>query len=247
MWYLTPLHFFVMTLATTVAFVLISFWVAFGKQLRAYNVVRWWCRFLHFITLTRCRVQGLENIPKGPYLIISNHSSHLDGPALIVTMPDPVYFVIKKGLALIPVWGWTATRIGFISIDRSRSKAAQETLRCAVATIREGRHVLVFAEGTRSLDDRLQKFKKGGFHLAIEAGVPILPVAINGSRLLLPKGAPASKSGTVSVVIGVPIETEGLAKEDLPDVMARTREAILAGRRFDPDFIDDEDPGPHDN
>lgn len=238
MWYIAPLQCFVMMLVTTVAFTLIAFWVALGRELTAYNVVRWWCRVFHVITLTEYEIQGLENIPKGPYLIISNHSSHLDGPGLIVLLPDPIYFVIKKGLAQIPVWGWAATRIGFISIDRSRSKSAQKKLRRAVSTIREGRHILVFAEGTRSPDHRLHRFKKGGFHMAIEAGVPILPVAINNSRRLLPKGAPSPKPGTVSVVVGAPIETEGLGKDDLPDVMVRTREAILAGRRLDPDFVE---------
>lgn len=238
MWYIAPLQWFVMALATTVAFVLIAFWVALGRQVTAFNVVRWWCRVLHVITFTRYEVQGLENVPKGPYLIISNHSSHLDGPGLIALLPDPIYFVIKKSLAQIPVWGWAATRIGFISIDRSRSKSAQKKLSRAVSTIREGRHILVFAEGTRSPDHRLHRFKKGGFHMAVEAGVPILPVAINGSRRLLPKGAPSPKPGMVSVVVGAPIETEGLTKDDLPDLIARTRESIVAARRLDPDFIE---------
>ncbi len=239
MWYLAPFQFLVMMLAKSVAFVLIAFWVGFKRQLKAYSVVRWWCRVFHVITATRYEVQGLENVPEGPYLVISNHSSHLDGPGLIVTLPDPIYFVIKKGLAQVPVWGWTATRIGFISIDRSRSQAAKKTLKRAVTTIREGRHILVCAEGTRSPDHRLHRFKKGGFHMAIEAGVPILPVAINGSRRLLPKGRPSPKSGVVTVVVGAPIETDGLRKKDLPVLMARTREAILAGRRLDPDFIDE--------
>ena len=245
MWYLAPLQQIVMWLATVVAFVLISFWVAMDKQLKAYEVVRWWCRVLHRVTFTRYEAQGLENVPTGPYLIISNHSSHLDGPGLIATLPDPIYFVIKKGLAQIPVWGWTATRIGFIAIDRSRSKAAQEKLRGALSKIREGKHILVFAEGTRSTDHRLQPFKKGGFHLAIEAGVPILPVAINGSRRLMPKGALSSIPGTVRFVVGAPIETEGLTKEDLPKLMEQTREVVLSGRRLDPDFIDDDDSRPH--
>ena len=239
MWYLALFQYSVMMLATLPAFVLITFWVVLGRQLKAYAVVRWWCRLLHRVTATRYEVQGLDNVPEGPYLVISNHSSHLDGPGLIATLPDPIYFVIKKGLAQIPVWGWTATRIGFISIDRSRSREARETLHRAVATIREGRHILVFAEGTRSPDHRLQRFKKGGFHMAIDAGVPILPVAVNGSHRLMPKGRPSSKSGLVTVVIGAPIETEGLGKEDLPALMERTRDAVLAGRRLDPDFIDD--------
>lgn len=238
MWYFVPLQYFVMALATSVVFVLITFWVVSGRQLKAYAVVRWWCRILHFVTATRYDVQGLSNVPEGPYLVISNHSSHLDGPGLIATLPDPIYFVIKKSLAQIPVWGWTATRIGFISIDRSRSRKARETLNREVSKIREGRHILVFAEGTRSHDHRLHRFKKGGFHMAIDAGVPILPVAVNGSRRLMPKGRLSPKPGLVTVVIGAPIETEGFGKEGLSEVMARTREAILAGRRLDPDFVD---------
>lgn len=240
MWYLAPLQQVVMWLTTAIVFVLISFWVALGKQLKAYDVVRWWCRVLHVVTFTKYEAVGLDKIPDGPYLIISNHSSHLDGPGLIATLPDPIYFVIKKGLAQIPVWGWTATRIGFIAIDRSRSKEARETLKNAVSLIQKGRHILVFAEGTRSADHALKPFKKGGFHMAIEAGVPILPVAINGSRRLMPKGAPAPHAGTVKIVIGAPIPTEGLSKDDLQNLMQRTRESILAGRRLDPDFIDDD-------
>jgi len=240
MWFLAPFQFLIMALVTVVVSWLIFFWSSLGMQLKAYEVVRWWCRILHWITATRYEIQGLENVPEGPYLVISNHSSHLDGPGLIVTLPDPIYFVIKKSLAQIPVWGWTARRVGFIAIDRSRTKEAQEALKGVVSKVHEGLHVLVFAEGTRSPDLRLQRFKKGGFHLAIDAGVPILPVAINGSGTLLPKGAPSPKPGTVHVVVGAPISTEGVEKDDLLDLMAQTREAILRGRRLDPDFVDDE-------
>ncbi len=239
MWIFLPFQWLIMALATVAAFILITFWVLLGRQVKAYGVVRWWCRLFHTITATRYEVQGLENVPKGPYIVISNHSSHLDGPGLIVTLPDPIYFVIKKSLSRIPIWGWTATRIGFISVDRSNSIAARETLRRAVSTIREGRHILVFAEGTRASDHRLHRFKKGGFHMAIDAGVPILPVAINGSRRLLPRGHPSPKAGTVTIVVGAPIRTDGLGKEALAEVMAETRDAIRAGRRLDPDFVDD--------
>ncbi len=241
MWFLAPLQFLVMVLVTLVVGAVIFFWSSIGRQLKAYDTVRLWCRILHLVTATRYEIEGLENVPKGPYLVISNHSSHLDGPGLIVTLPDPLYFVIKKSLTQIPVWGWTAKRVGFIAIDRSRTKEARDALKRAVSTVREGRHILVFAEGTRSRDFRLHRFKKGGFHMAIDAGVPILPVAINGSGTLMPRGAPSPKPGTVHIVVGAPISTEGLGKDDLESLMAQTRDAILQGRRLDPDFIDDED------
>ena len=121
-------------------------------------------------------------MPAGPYLIVSNHASHLDGPALARALPDPIFFVIKKELTRIPLWGQAAVKVGFIAIDRSDTDQARLEMQQAIGDIRAGQHVLVFAEGTRSPDGHLQPFKKGGFHLAIDAQVPVLPVAINGSH-----------------------------------------------------------------
>ncbi len=239
MWILLPFQVLVMTLGTCAAALWIPFWTTLQRPERAYRIVYWWSRLLHLVTLTHYEVRGVENVPDGPYLIISSHSSHLDGPGLIVTLPHPIYFVIKKELAQIPIWGWAARSIGFVVIDRARSAEARKRLRKALALIREGRRVLVFPEGTRSPDHRLHRFKKGGFHLAIDADVPILPVAINGSRRLLPKGSIVARPGTVTVIVGKPIPTDGLTKDDLPELMEQTRNAILEGRRLDPDFIDD--------
>ena len=108
----------------------------------------------------------------------------------------------------------------------------------AVEAIREGRRILVFPEGTRSSDGRLQAFKKGGFHLAVDAQVPILPVAVNGSRKLLRKGEFVISPGVIEVVVCQPIVTRGLDSGDVPGLMARTREAILEARTRDPDFPD---------
>jgi 1-acyl-sn-glycerol-3-phosphate acyltransferase len=208
-----------------------------GRRRAAYQPVRLWARLLHLITGVRYRVQGLENVPtSGPYIVISNHCSHLDGPTAVLALPDPVYFVIKRELARIPLWGYTVLKLGFISVDRSDSEQARTEMSRAVETIRSGRRILVFAEGTRSPDGHLQPFKKGGFHLAIDAQVPILPVTINGSHTLFPKGAPAVRPGTLDVVIGEPIPTTGLGKEDLEDLISRTHQAILTARRLDPDF-----------
>jgi 1-acyl-sn-glycerol-3-phosphate acyltransferase len=210
-----------------------------GIQRWVYPMVRSWCRTVQTSALLRHRIRGRENIPDGPFMIIANHSSHLDGPALIVTMGIDIHFVIKKELAEVPLWGAAAMRAGFIAIDRSRSAEAQRTMAEAIESISRGRHVLVFPEGTRSPDHRLQPFKKGGFHLAIEAQVPILPVAINGSHALFPKGAMYARPGTVEVVVCQPIPTHGVTRDELPALMQRVRDAIREGRRLDPDFIDE--------
>ncbi len=207
----------------------------------AFGQVRAFARALHLATGVRPRGHALENVPaNGSYVIISNHSSHLDGPCLAAVLPHPAYFVIKKELARIPLWGNAAVKIGFIAIDRSNSQQARVEMQRAIETIRSGRRVIVFAEGTRSPDGRLQQFKKGGFHIAIDAQVPILPIAINGSHTLFPKGGKVVKSGVVDVIVCEPIQTEGLTKNDIPALVEQARNAILAKRRLDPDFTDSE-------
>jgi 1-acyl-sn-glycerol-3-phosphate acyltransferase len=204
-----------------------------------YDMVRLWCRILHLVTRVRFRVQGLENVPaEGSYVVISNHCSHLDGPTLIRALPHPIYFVIKRELTRIPLWGQAVVKVGFIAIDRTDSDKARRQLRRAVDAVRYGRRVLVFAEGTRSRSDSMLPFKKGGFHLAVDAQVPILPVAVNGSRRLLPKGQAGARPGLIDVVVGTPIPTNGAGKDQVPELLDRTRAAITAMRRQDPAFPD---------
>jgi 1-acyl-sn-glycerol-3-phosphate acyltransferase len=210
-----------------------------GLGRASYAQVRIWAWVLHAATGVRSRGTGLDNVPAtGSYVVVSSHTSHLDGPAIAHVLPHPVYFVIKKELARIPLWGHAAVKIGFIAVDRSDSEQARREMARAVDTIRAGRRVLIFPEGTRSRDGRLQAFKKGGFHLAIDAQVPVLPVAVNGSHRLFPKGAAAIRAGQLEVAVGPPIATTGLTKDDVGALLERTREAILALRRRDPDFVE---------
>jgi 1-acyl-sn-glycerol-3-phosphate acyltransferase len=205
----------------------------------AYVPVRIWAWTLLAITGVRYRVQGLENVPpSGSYVVISNHCSHLDGPTIALALPHPVYFVIKQELARIPLWGSATRMLGFIAVNRSDSAQARAEMAQAVATVRDGRRILVFAEGTRSPDGRLQPLKKGGFHLAIDAQVPILPVAVNGSHALFPKAGSVVHPGTMDVIVGRAIPTSGLGKEHLDELIEATRHQILTARRRDPGFID---------
>lgn len=210
-----------------------------GRREQAYALVRLWCRVLHLITGVRYRIHGLDNVPAGgSYVVISNHCSHLDGPTLIRALPHPVYFVIKRELARIPLWGRAVVMLGFIPVDRADSEGARAQMAATVDVVRNGRRVLVFAEGTRSPTDSMLPFKKGGFHLAVDAGVPILPVAVNGSRRLLPKGQLGARPGTVDVVVGEPILTTDRTTEDIPDLVDTTRHAVAHLRRLDPEFPD---------
>jgi 1-acyl-sn-glycerol-3-phosphate acyltransferase len=204
----------------------------------AFLCVRAWCWGLHAITGVRFTTTGLENVPREePYVVMSNHCSHLDGPTLIRALPHPVYFVIKTELEKIPLWGYAVVKLGFISVDRSDSARARQKMQTAVEAIRSGRRVVVFAEGTRSRTGELLPFKKGGFHLAIDSGVPILPVAVNHSWRLLPKGTLGARPGRLQVAIGTPIPTRSMEKVNLEDLVLQTRAAIVDLRCTDPDFV----------
>lgn len=208
-----------------------------GWRRAAYLPVRCWAWTALVTTGVRCHGHGLEHVPAaGPYVVIANHCSHLDSPCLVRALPHPVYFVVKRELTRIPLFGPTLVKLGFIIVDRSNTEEARRRMAEAVDLIREGRRVLVFAEGTRSRDGRLQSFKKGGFHLAIEARVPVLPVAVNGSRRLLPKGRLEARPGAVDVIVCEPIATAGLDREQVDELVERTHRAILEQRRLDPDY-----------
>ena len=238
-WILAGFQYTVGVLATLVCAPTAILFAMLGVERATYAPVKVWAWVLHASTGVRTRATGLANVPAaGSYVVISSHTSHLDGPAIALALPHPVYFVIKKELAQIPLWGHAALKIGFIAVDRSDSEQARREMARAIDTIRAGRRVLVFPEGTRSPDGHLQAFKKGGFHLAVDAQVPILPVAVNGSHRLFPKGAPATRAGQLEVAVGPPIATTGLTKDDVEALLERTREVILNLRRRDPDFVE---------
>jgi 1-acyl-sn-glycerol-3-phosphate acyltransferase len=232
-----PLQYLALALATFVCAPVILWRSLRGRRREAYEPVWWWARLLITGSGITTNVRGLEQVPEGGrYVVLSNHCSHLDGPVLVLALPDPVYFVIKRELARIPIWGPATLRVGFIAIDRGDTAQARAELARAVEAVRGGRTVLVFPEGTRSPDGRLQGFKKGGFHLAVDAQVPILPVTVNGSAALLPKGAKAPRPGHVDVIVHPPIPTAGLGPDDVPDLIDRTWHAIESGRREDPAY-----------
>ena len=241
MWWRIPLEILTAGLGTLLAAISLGLMSLTGLSRHSPVVVRSWCRALFFVSGLRLKVEGRENIPNGPFLIICNHSSHIDGPAVVIALPVGVYFVIKKELAEIPVWGFAAKKAGFIAIDRGKSQEAQAALNAAVDSIRAGKHVLIFPEGTRAHDDSMARFKKGGFHLAIQGEVPILPVAINRSRSLLPRGRSFPCTGLVKVCIGTPISTVGRGRETVSELLAETRRALIDLRQRDPDFILPED------
>jgi 1-acyl-sn-glycerol-3-phosphate acyltransferase len=177
-----------------------------------------------------------------PYVFMPNHLSSIDIWAVFSAVPRPVRFIAKKQLGAIPLFGWAMRAGRFIFIDRQNPASARRTIEEAARRIRSGDSVVIFPEGTRSRDGRLGPFKKGGFHLAINSGAAIVPVAIHGSRPLMPRGSMLIRPGEVTVEFGEPIATEGLDDKDRNALVARVHGRIAemlgepaAPRPRDPD------------
>jgi 1-acyl-sn-glycerol-3-phosphate acyltransferase len=175
----------------------------------------WWSRFIFWFFGMKVSVKGYENLdPKKPYIFVSNHASMFDIPTVFVALKGNVNIVFKKELSYVPIWGW-ALRFGhFIMIDRSNPREAMASIKRAAQSIREGSSVILFPEGTRTLDGKLQSFKRGAFSLAAKAGVPVVPLTINGTFTIMPKGSYHIKPANISVVLGKPISTSGLDGRD---------------------------------
>ncbi len=182
------------------------------------------------------RAVGLEQLEGGkPYVFASNHASLVDIWLLQAVLPHSFRFVAKAELLKIPVFGRAMRSAGNISIDRRKAKSALAVYGDAAEKIRSGLSAVVFVEGTRSPDGDLQPFKRGGFQLAIQAGVPVVPVYLSGTNRVLPSGSMKLRPGPVVAALGRPIETGGLAPADREELSDRVREAMeLLRDRFDP-------------
>jgi 1-acyl-sn-glycerol-3-phosphate acyltransferase len=170
--------------------------------------------------------------PKRPYVFMANHASMVDIWAMFIVLPVPFRFIAKKQLGGIPLFGWAMRAGRFIFIDRQNALAARRSIEEAARRIKAGQSVMIFPEGTRTRDGTLGSFKQGGFHLAIDSGADIVPVAIRGTRALMPPGTPLIRAGNVEIELGVPISTAGLGPPDrgrmVTEVHARVAEMLGA-------------------
>jgi len=167
--------------------------------------------------------------PRQPCVYMANHQSQLDIPAVVLAMPVDFRMVAKRELLYIPIFGWALWLAGFIFIDQGDRERAIRSLEHAARRIRRGTSIVVFVEGTRSPDGRLLPFKKGPFFLALQSGVPIVPVSVRGGHALMPKGSLKAIPGTIEVLFGEPIETSGYSLETRDSLIEAVRRRIAAG------------------
>jgi 1-acyl-sn-glycerol-3-phosphate acyltransferase len=157
---------------------------------------------------------GLDELRKHRGCVfVSNHQSLMDIPALVQFLPCYTSFIAKQELRSIPIFGSASALVGTLFVDRSRG-AENASLKVIHTLLRRGISILIFPEGTRSADGRLGNFKRGGFVMAIEAQVPIIPITILDSRFVLPKNKLAIRKGVIHIVFDKPISTVGLRPED---------------------------------
>jgi 1-acyl-sn-glycerol-3-phosphate acyltransferase len=155
----------------------------------------------------RIELRGLENIAPGQnYIFMSNHVSNLDPPLLIPSIPGRCSVLVKKELFRIPILGTGMKQASLVPVDRADREAAIESVNAAIEVLRRGLHLVIYPEGTRSSDGRLLPFKKGAFHLAMNSGVPVIPVTLLGTYEAWPKTRFALHPGTATVVFHPPID-----------------------------------------
>jgi 1-acyl-sn-glycerol-3-phosphate acyltransferase len=190
-----------------------------------------WARILLATAGARVRFHGLEHVQgQRPCVYIANHVSMIDVWVMLTLVPPRTRFVAKQELFRIPVFGWALRAAGFIAVNRANRADAIRSLAEAAERIRAGRSVVLFPEGTRSRDGRLSPFKKGAFHLALSAGVPVVPVAITGSFQVMPAGTLRVTPGPVEVFIEPAVDVAPFAPSDYDGLLEKVHGAIA--RRF---------------
>ncbi len=183
----------------------------------AHGCARAWSWLILKTTGVRVAVEGLERITPGTtYVFVSNHQSIYDTPVVFASLPYQLRIIAKASLARFPVLGWHLRRGGHLFVDRRRPDRAGILKRWR-ALVSDGLSLIIYAEGTRSQDGRVARFKAGSFLLAIEAQLPIVPVAVIGTRAVMPKGRLRTEPASVRLIIHDPIQPPALPEPTIQD------------------------------
>jgi 1-acyl-sn-glycerol-3-phosphate acyltransferase len=207
--------------------ILIFSWLV-NRHYLVYPWARFGARAWLRLSGVRVKVRGLELLnPKQPYVFVANHRSYLDTAALFVYTGRRIGVLAKKELLKVPVLGVGMGFVNVMAIDRSNRESAIRTTEAAAKRIQSGVSFGVFVEGTRAKPGELLPFKKGAFYMARQAGVPVVPIAIKYSDVLMGKGTGEARSGTLEMVFMRPVETEGVVTDDdVNRLIADVRQSI---------------------
>jgi 1-acyl-sn-glycerol-3-phosphate acyltransferase len=176
----------------------------------------------------RVRVLGLERIPPGVCLFVANHTSSADAPAVVGAIPRRVALILKASLFKFPIVGQAFSSAHFVPVNRNAHDSAVASVEKATEILRRGQSFLIYPEGTRSPDGRLQRFKKGAVVMAIGAGVPIVPMVCSGAHRIMEKRSLVIHPGEIVVEFLDPIESSGYSLEQRDILNEKIRAAMAA-------------------
>jgi 1-acyl-sn-glycerol-3-phosphate acyltransferase len=226
---------FLLTLVSSLAATLCG---ALGFPARGpVKAMEWWGRQVIRVGGWRVRAEGLERLPEGGAILVSNHQSLLDIPLFLTVFRREIKFLAKRELGEIPLFGKAMAYAGNLFVDREDPRDSVHLMREAVRRIRKGQVVVIFPEGTRSADGTIGEFKPGAFYLAQKAGVPVLPVYIDGGRRALPKGALIFRPADMVVRVleplvftaGMPLSRQEIAEEARRRILSAREEEQARG------------------
>jgi 1-acyl-sn-glycerol-3-phosphate acyltransferase len=208
--------------------IIISFFSRTGNPVHL--IARIWGRGILFVSRIKVTVNGLANIdPSQSYIFMSNHQSNFDIPVILAYLPVQFRWLAKAELFKIPIFGRAMRAAGYVKIDRFNQKSAFESLNEAARKMKNGVSVMIFPEGTRSRDGNIRPFKKGGFIIAIDSKVPIVPVILQGTWTIMEKSSLRINTGEVSLNIETPIATTGYTRDNKDDLIESVRTVICEG------------------
>jgi 1-acyl-sn-glycerol-3-phosphate acyltransferase len=199
----------------------------------AHWCARMWSRCILATSRVRVVARGLEQLEPGrTYVFVANHQSLFDIPILFWTLPYQLRIIAKDSLGQIPFIGWHLRRTGHMLVDRNRP-APTTILRWASRLTSNGLSLIVFPEGTRSRDGRVARFKGGSFYLALEAGLPVVPLSVIGSRHVMLRGRVTTYPGEVGLIVHEPIDTRGMAGADAREFGEHVRRIVAPDAESD--------------
>jgi len=213
---------------TLVLAVLLLLSLPFGIREPLLGLARWAMNLGCGVLGLKIEVSGREAVDrKASHIYMANHLSFLDGPLLFGLVPQRVRVILKKQVFRIPVVGQGMRYVGFVPVDRKGVRGGKKSIDRAAALMRErGYSYLIFPEGTRSRDGRIQAFRRGGFFLALASGASIVPVSIAGTYELMPRGTLFSKKGRIKVTFHPAVPLDGYSQESIHPLIDRVRGII---------------------
>ena len=215
-------------LATIIASIMAMI-VALARPRSAWvdRIARAWARVCLWPSGVQLEVRGRERPdPTASYVVVSNHQSTFDIMSHFIALPVPIRFLAKKELFSTPLLGWALKAMDMVPVDRGSRSSYRSVEEGALRVARLGKSIIVYPEGTRTVDGDLLPFKKGAFAIAIRTGLPVLPTPISGADRAWKAKHKVIDGGPITIVVGDPIPTEGLTDGDVEDLRDKVKQVI---------------------